>query len=203
MYFKNKIGFTPLETQSRVSAGNSTRSLTGFTLVETMVAIAVLAIALVGPFVAIQTALNASYVARDGLVASALAQEGMEYIRSVRDNNYLAPRADWMVGLKTLSCYGANPAGYCTVDPILGDVNTTPSAVVSYASLSAVPVLKVTSSGLYNHQNLATNTSTRFTRTVRIKSISTTEVQVTVIVSWISAHQNYSVTVVDNLRDWI
>ncbi len=176
------------------------RTKKGFTLIETMVAVAVLAIALVGPYTAVRTALNASYVARDQLIASSLAQEGMEYIRSIRDNNYLNSRT-WLTGLSTLSCYD-NPASYCIVDPTRGDVNTTSSAI-SASALSSVPVLKVTSTGLYNHQNLVTNTDTRFKRTVQISTVSATEILVTVVVSWTSAQQSYSVTVTNNLRDWI
>lgn len=167
-----------------------------------MVAIAVLAIALVGPYSAVETALNASYVARDELIASSLAQEGMEYVRSVRDNNYLNGR-NWLDALSSYSCYGANPGSYCTVDPTLGDVHTAASAITSYASLANVPVLKVTSTGLYNHQTLAGNTNTRFKRTVQITTISATEVKVTVVVSWTSAHQTYSATVTDNLQNWL
>ena len=69
----------------------------GFSLIETLIAITILAVALVGPFIAVRTALQASYVARDQLVASMLAQEAMEYIRTVRDNNFHAGR-DWLHG---------------------------------------------------------------------------------------------------------
>ena len=183
-----------------------TASPAGFTLIETMVAIAVLAIALVGPFTAVQSALTASYIARDELIASSLAQEGMEYIRSIRDNNYLPPNnRPWMTGLSSVSCYAPSPAGpssYCTVDPSLGDVNTNPSAVVAYSTLASSPVLKVTTSGLYNHQGLGTNTA--FRRGVRITSLpSGREVRVSVTVSWTSAHQSYMVTVTDTLNDWL
>lgn len=182
----------------------------GFTLIETMVAIAVLAIALTGPFVAVQTALNASYVARDQLVAASLAQEGMEYIRSVRDNNYLNNRSTWMTGLSGLSCYGNNPSGYCTIDPTRGDVNTagagscnstTGSAMTYCSSFSVVPMLYISSSNLYNQQS--SGTASRFKRGVQIQVVSATEVRVSVTVSWTSAHQSYSVVVTDTLRDWI
>ncbi|HRH24087.1 MAG TPA: hypothetical protein PK109_00650, partial [Candidatus Paceibacterota bacterium] len=162
-----------------------------------------LAVALVGPYTAVQHALSASYVARDELAASALAQEGMEYIRSVRDNNYLntSPTRTWMTGLSTLSCYGLTPSGYCTIDPTLGDVNTTPAAIAAYGTLANVPVLYITSTGLYNQQTLGT--PTRFKRSMQIKKISETEVQVTITVSWISVRQSYSVVVTDNLQDWL
>ncbi len=172
----------------------------GFTLVETMVAITVLSIALVGPYIAVNNALNASYVARDKLIASSLAQEGMEYIRSIRDANYLNGRASWMTGLSGLSCYGATPTGYCTVDPSQGDYNTNPSAIASYSSAS-VPALYLSTTGLYNQQGTGTQTS--FRRYVQLTQISTTEVRVTVMVTWTNARQSYSASVVDTLRDWL
>lgn len=180
----------------------STRILrhSGFTLVETMVAIAVLAVALVGPFTAVQNALNASYIARDQLIAASLAQEGMEYIRSVRDNNYLNGRT-WMDVLSTYACYGASPSNYCTVDPTQGDVHTAPStAMVAYANIGSVPSLNLSPTNLYTQQ---AGTPTRFTRTVQLLVKSANEVQVVVVVTWVSVKQTYSVTITDTLRDWI
>ena len=172
----------------------------GFTLVETMVAITVLSIALVGPYIAVNNALTASYVARDKLIASSLAQEGMEYIRSVRDANYLNSRASWMTGLSGLSCYGTTPSGYCTVDPSQGDYNTNSSAISSQSSAN-VPVLYLSSTGLYNQQG--TGSPTSFRRYVQMQEISTSEVQVTVTVTWTTSRQTYSASVVDTLRDWL
>lgn len=174
----------------------------GFTLVETMVAIAILAIALVGPFVAIQHSLTASYIARDELIASSLAQEGMEYIRSVRDNNYLNGRT-WMDGLSSYTqCYGGT--GYCMVDSSQGDIHTDSpnnSAMQQYASLDALPYLYLSSGGLYNQQG--SGTATRFKRSVQITEINAHEVRVTVVVSWITSRQTLSITVTDTLQDWI
>lgn len=175
----------------------------GFTLVETMVAVAILAIALVGPYTAVQNALSASYIARDELVASSLAQEGMEYIRSIRDNNYLNGRTTWLDELSSYSCYGATPTQYCTVDPSQGDIHTDTSdrAMTSYSSLAVVPVLYLSSNNIYNQQ--LSGTATRFKRSVQITTISPTEVRVVVVVSWTTVRQSYSVTVTDNLQDWL
>ena len=178
------------------------RTMKAFTLVETMVAIAVLAIALIGPFLAVDSARDASYVARDELIASSLAQEGMEYVRSVRDDNYLNSRS-WMTGLSSLSCYGSNPgSNYCTVDPTQGDPNIAGSkAITAYSSLASVHPLYLSSTNLYNQQD--TGVATRFTRVLQLKFVSATEVQPTVTVYWTSAHQTYSITVTDTLRDWL
>ena len=178
----------------------------GFTLIETMVAITVLAIALVGPFVAVQSALVGSYTARDQLVASALAQEALEYVRSIRDNNYLNGDRDWMDGLDSLGCYD-NPTVYCTVDPTRGDLHNANDAVAAYTSVapgncaSGARCLYLSSAGLYNQQ--LEGSPTRFKRVIQIRHISDNEVVVTATVHWVTNNRPYSITVSDTLRDWI
>lgn len=61
----------------------------GFTLVETMVAITIVTIAISGAFFSANSSMVASSIARDKLTASYLAQQGIEYVRMIRDNNYL------------------------------------------------------------------------------------------------------------------
>lgn len=171
----------------------------GFTLIETLVAITVLAIALVGPFTAIQNALMSSYTARDQLIASALAQEGLEYIRSIRDNNYLNEERPWMDGLSSLGCYGDAPGSYCVVDPTEGDIHGGEGLTVC-PQLSQCAPLQIADSGLYNQSS---GEESRFKRVVQIFEISDTEVRVVVEVHWTTSRQNYTITVSDVLRDWI
>ena len=182
----------------------------GFTLIETMVAITVLALALIGPFSAVQSALNGSYVARDQLVATALAQEGAEYIRSIRDNNYLdsTRTGGWLDGFSTnlTNCYssviGATPTGYCTVDVTKGDFHSAASAVTSYTSSQTPPPLYQDASHFFT-QVSSGNTATKFTRTVRITTLTTNEGKVVVTVTWTAGHQTHSITVTDNLQNWL
>lgn len=170
----------------------------GFTLVETLIAITILAIAIVGPFSAIQTAINSSYVARDELVGTMLAQEAIEYVRSIRDDNYLGGRA-WMDF--PYSCAGASPTNFCTVDATQGDFHTTPAAVNAYSQVALVPALSLTTNGLYNQQGQGT--ATVFKRYVQITTVSATESDVKVIVSWTTAHQQYQVVITDKLYNWL
>ena len=62
----------------------------GFTLIETMVAVTILTLAVAGPLMTASRAIVAAQSARDQLTASYLAQEGIEYVRAMRDNEYLA-----------------------------------------------------------------------------------------------------------------
>lgn len=155
----------------------------GFTLVETLVAVTILTVAVVGPFTALQGALKNSFAARDQLVAASLAQEGVEYIRSVRDNNYLAGNP-WLAGL------AACQPGPCVVDPTQGTASGT------------VAPLRISSNSLYT-QVVSGNTLTRFTRTVQIATLSANEVRVTVTVSWNTGGVPYTMQIVENLRDWL
>lgn len=63
---------------------------TAFTLVESMVAVTILTIAVAGPLLTASRAIVSARIARDQLTASYLAQKGVEYVRSVRDDAYLA-----------------------------------------------------------------------------------------------------------------
>ena len=59
----------------------------GFTLVETLVAITILMIAVTGPLVIASRSLTIALAAKDQMVASYLAQESMEALKSLHDNN--------------------------------------------------------------------------------------------------------------------
>jgi Tfp pilus assembly protein PilV len=173
--------------------------LKSFTLIETLIAIAVVTLAIVGPFHIAQSVLQTSYTARDELIASALGQEAMEYVRNVRDSNFVynvhngASRA-WLYGLDGSTgpdCY----THACVVDP--GQQTTIDCGSTSCAARP----LYLSSTNLYNQST--SGTQTRFTRTVRLTQISTTETQVTVTVSWLTHGATYTVTLTENLRNWL
>ena len=68
----------------------------GLTLVETLVAISILTIAVVGPLGIIAQALHTSYYTRDQMTAYYLAQEAIEYVRNIRDNQSIAITRDFL-----------------------------------------------------------------------------------------------------------
>ncbi len=69
--------------------GKAPRPLTGFTLIEIMVAIAVMSIGVVGVYSLVSTVAKASAINSDRFIASELAREGMEIVRNIRDRNWL------------------------------------------------------------------------------------------------------------------
>jgi len=73
----------------------------GLTLVESLIAISILVIAVLGPLVIVSQALRVSFFARDQITAYYLAQEAIEYVRNIRDKNALTQvsSANWLVGI--------------------------------------------------------------------------------------------------------
>lgn len=202
----------------------STTHQKGFTLVETLVAIMVLTLSIVGPFQIVQGVLQSAYSARDQLIAAGLAQEGIEYVRLIRDSNYLynarnGPSVTWLNGLDSGSnganCYSvaggsqAGNGGYkCLINPkafttdnqgkFLG--SNSVSLCGSPGSCVGVSPLYVDSAGQYNQAN--SGTATRYTRTVSLTYISTTETLVTVTVTW-NNHGAQSVVLTEYLQNWL
>lgn len=164
------------------------QSTQGFTLVETLVAIFILTLSITGPLFIAQQSFTSATTARDRTTASFLAQEGIEYIRSVRDHNHLSNEANWLQGLG--GCLGGN----CTVD----------SSVATYPTIAscsgACDPLNQTSAGLFGYQS---GTETRFVRTISITQIQAHEVLVDVEVRWTDRGVTRSVEVEERLFNWL
>lgn len=167
----------------------------GFTLVETLVAITIIALAMVGPLYAVQQSLTAARNSRDYLIASSLAQEGIEYVRSIRDANYLTVLGggsrSWLYGLDGTGG-STNCTSPCVVDPVRGTVSNT------------IEPLRLNNQNLYTQQGGLPRV-TPYTRTVQITAVpgSTTEVVVTVTVSWSAKGRPYTVTLIERLHNWL
>lgn len=197
--YRKKTGDVSATQSNECSTRFSVRCTSGFTLVETLIAITVLTLSIVGPFQIVQGVLNSAYNARDQLIAAGLAQEGMEYVREIRDSNYLinarGGNVAWMNGFGTV---GGNPDCYthgCKVDPqarIIADCGAV--------DCTGSPLTLHNASFRYNHQN--SGLPTKFTRTVKLTTISTTEVLVTVTVTW-ENHGSKSVVLTEYFRNWL
>ncbi len=178
----------------------------GFTLIETLVAIATLLLAISGPLTAASSAITQALYAKDQVVAIALAQEAIEGVRNVRDTNALENvPGNWLNNPS-----GGGPLTNCNNDCGIEISHTTsPSAVAVKKCNSFAPkdcVLNYnTALGWYNHEAISgTNQQTRFTRTIAVSPIGGNEVSVTATVTWktSSLYTERSFTVHENLLNW-
>lgn len=176
----------------------TTQSKKGFTLVETLVAIAILLVTIMGPFYSLQQAIMSAYVSRDKLIAGALAQEGVEFVRVIRDNNYHTRPMPWLAGmdgspdadsLHSADCISAS--NLCLVDPAQDTITTCTGA-------SCTP-LNLSGANRYTH---GAGTPTKFYRTVKLTTVNANEEKVTVTVAWRNSVATTTVVVTGELYNW-
>lgn len=164
----------------------------GFTLVETLVAVALLVVGVTAAFSAAGAGLTTSSVSKDQVVAIYLAQEGIEKIRNVRDSNALAGNS-W---LSNLAANGSDPCrfGYsCRADAITGVLTRCPSG--------GCPVVRQDSATGFFGYNSAW-TPTKFTRTITLTQVNANEVSMLVTVSWTRGLVTRTFRVRENILNW-
>lgn len=165
---------------------------TGFTLIETLVAIFILSSAVAGPMVLSIKNISSASVSRDQLVAFYLGQEVLEYIRNVRDTNLINSNY-WLEGLDECRT-DSQPSG-CYID-VLKDV--TDVDAIKSCDPGGCPKIK------FNGQNYSytSGDDSNFTRTVKMVGIGSDEAEVNVSVSWTSRYGDRTMKLQDNIFNW-
>lgn len=184
----------------------------GFTLIETLVAVTIIAFAVTGPLFTASRALVAAEIARDQLTASYLAQEGVEYVRAMRDTEYLAA---YQAGGATVSetawsnfLSGSNAGSItqcrtttCTLDPSRAMGSGDGLALLPCSGDACSPLYLT--NGIYTIQSgIAGAKRTSFTRTVQAIDASIGDERIVSKVSWTFHETPYAVTVVSHLTPW-
>jgi prepilin-type N-terminal cleavage/methylation domain-containing protein len=94
----------------------------GFTLIEVLMAMAIISIGLLGVIALVNQNLNANVVNKNYLVASMLAQEGLELVRNRRDANWINSAPHWYDGLadglEGIDIFAIDPSGLFAVNNI-------------------------------------------------------------------------------------
>lgn len=151
----------------------------GFTLLETLVAISILIVAITATFSASQSGLMSAIESRDQVVAFYLAQEAVELVRNARDENSLQG-LPWLSGLAS---QGSDPCYFgksCTIDATTKIFSACPSPL-NCANLNQDTATGVTQ-GMYGYD--VNWTPTAYNREIRLTQINANEITVTVIMTW-------------------
>jgi prepilin-type N-terminal cleavage/methylation domain-containing protein len=177
----------------------------GFTLLETLVAVLILSTSIVGPLSIASRSLHNSITAKDQISAFFLAQDALEFIRFARDTNALKGD-NWLTGAGSTSgginltpCTGANG---CYLDSTLNSP-TAPTACTS-AVCPTINYSNTSSLFTYAAANGTTILGTQFVRQVLLTTVvANVEEKITIVVSWNDSGNNpHSVTVVENIFAW-
>ena len=166
----------------------------GFTLVETLVAIAILLLAVAAPLSLATKSLNSSALSKQQITASFLAQEAMEFIRNVRDENVLEGGANnWLKGSSggikiERECVDSK----CQIDAFYKEIENCSGA--------CSPLLYNSNTGLFNTRD---GSVSPYTQAVEITQINNQEIAVKVTVSWKGTNgADYKVIARENLTNW-
>ena len=173
----------------------------GFTLIETLIAITVLLIAIVAPMSLASEGILAARLAQDQIVAFYMAQEGVEAVRNLRDENKLsgAPLLGGDLATCRVEDRSATPANAdpgCTID-------TTRGFAVSNCS-GACPLMR-RNNDIYTHRTDSIYEDTKYRRQIRawyVNGSNDQEIRVEVTVFWPFRNTERSYTLRNNMTNW-
>jgi len=168
----------------------------GFTLLEVIAAIFLMTIGVIGILSLVNQTIISSQTTSSRLVASYLAQEGIEIVKNIRDTNFLQIHreiegVEWDTGL-------TNCAGGCEAD--YNDLELTPTAN-RYLNIDA---------GFYQYSGFGTQTPFKRKITINIQDLSNPpdgsmldKMKVQVEISWTERLRTYQVTAQENIYKWM
>ncbi len=186
-----------------VNIGDKKNRNNGFGLLGVMVAIFIISIGLVAILGMISISVRSSDRSEMQLIASGLAQEGIEIVRFIRHNHY--NYADWSAWYNSVNDgdyylqYNSYSLNFCDGGACCPDCSTIPCPNLTQSCpISNLPLkLRIINGvGIYQYQEGGEETS--FYRKINLTKVSSDEIRVTVIVSWSSG----SFTVEDRLWNW-
>lgn len=177
----------------------------GFTLIETMVAITILLIAVVAPMSLAQEGISAARLAQDQIVAFYLAQEGVELVRNMRDENKLKG-LNQLAGPLVLCDIGTGGSGNtngCYIDATVASGGSF--KVTNCAASGCVNIKKNDEKYTYESGDFI---ETKYKRTIKAWYVGASgptdkkEVKIEVEITWPFITSTRSYTLRENLLEW-
>lgn len=176
----------------------------GFTLLEVIVAVFILTVGVGGSFALIQQTLFAATMAQSRIIAAYLAQEGIEIIRNIRDNNWLEQRESFEVPPLPLWNDGLNsclpPSSCCEADYETDTPSSYPPlTTITGCTFDDLRYLNINSSGFYSYSS---GNQTKFKRRIFIEPVDADKIKVEVVVEWKERNRIHQIEVVEHITNW-
>jgi prepilin-type N-terminal cleavage/methylation domain-containing protein len=182
----------------------SRKNSKGFTLVETLVAVSIFSVSILGLFAILtQGTANTAY-AKKKITASYLAQEGIEYIRNLRDTNmlYSGSILGWTFFQAKVNGVRCDLPEGCYFD----DRNV--SFTDSSQPMRDLDMIRCNPACAELRYDVATwkfgyasGVNSGFTRKINVNFLGN-EAEVTSTVSWTHSGRTYSLAFSENLFNW-
>ena len=169
----------------------------GFSVLEVMLAFSVITVGLLGvSSLAIQNA-QVQSISKNYLVASMLAQEGLELVRNVRDTNFFRADQsyDWEYGQGANSATDIVQDGNYAIDYNLA-IDSMPNDLTSDRTRLYL------NGGRYTHQTGAGSSNTPYRRLIFVTDHNPDYVEVRVAISWSERGRTHNYEAVTNLYNW-
>lgn len=158
-------------------------SNSGFSLLETLVALAILNAAMLGPITLAYNSIRSASLSHDKAIAAFLAEEAVELVRAKRDANIYNKEKSWLKGLDGSEGSANCISGPCSVDATV-DLKDAIKTCAGKCTVVKYQYDPFTNSGFYRQQAGAGD-DTVFTRQILVDELAKDqEAKVTVTVSW-------------------
>jgi prepilin-type N-terminal cleavage/methylation domain-containing protein len=192
---------------------NRGRKSGGFTLVEVLVAIFIFSLAITALMAALSGGISDTTFAKQKMTATYLAQEGIEYMRNMRDDYVLYPATglDWIGHSddtdfvnQIIPCETGNCGFDSSLSPADSDFMVSSSCSTTPSPLNLCEVY-VDNNGNYNtNPNHLVGTNSGFLRiiTADLHYNSENEAKITSTVYWQYKNTKYNVSFSENLFNW-
>ena len=167
--------------------GSGARNDNGFTILETVIAFSIIAVGLVGILTLILQSIQVQYINKNVLIASHLAQEGLELVRNARDNNWLTVGSSWQQDLVNDGTYAIDYRGRSSINASVNAISDDGAR------------LYIDGDGFYSHA--ATANATNFYRLITVVD-HTSYLDVECGIRWRDRGQNYDYAARTYLYDW-
>ena len=186
-YPKSKKGFTHTPKFGVTPKGG------GFTLVETLVAISIFTVSILGLLAVLSQGVSDIGYAKKKIIAEYLAQEGIEYIRNMRDTYVLYTIPGGWTAFKA-------DIAPCGLPDKCGFDNTLLLPDIFVCSTNPEGCKLFEDNGNYNTNSLGDDSG--FVRTIYTDPIGQDGIKIFSTVSWTQGSGERSITFSENLFNW-